>query len=232
MARRGTAATLAAEVWQSLRREILHGTLAPGVRLKPVEIAQRFGVSTGVVREALTRLAEQRMVVSQHNHGYRVITLSRAMLADLNEFRTTVEELALRLSMERGDLHWESEVIGAHHRLASTERRSPEDPGVTTEAWSSAHRDFHTQLIAACGYPDLLETCTRLYDSAEIYRRWSAPVSAGKRDVDTEHASLMEAVLSRNVARAQRELRQHFARTVEILLASGAAAEDAAPEGN
>jgi DNA-binding GntR family transcriptional regulator len=220
VAKRGGAATLAVDVWQSLRREVLHGNLRPGTRLKPAELAQHYQVSTGVVREALTRLVEQRLVVRQHNQNFCVVTLSREHLLDLTEFRTTVEELALRLSLERGDIGWESNLIAAHHRLCSTPRRRADDPDIATEEWSQAHREFHHQLIAACGYEDLLETCTRLYDSAEVYRRWSAPASRGRRDVEAEHASLTEAALARDVPRAQRELRAHFRRTADIVLAA------------
>src|SRR5665213_455474 len=106
MARRGEAATLAADVWQQLRQEVLDGTLAPGQRLMPNDIAVRLGVSKGVVREALTRLIEQRLVDSQHNQGFQVITLSPKRLRDLTAFRITSEELALTLAFERGDLQW------------------------------------------------------------------------------------------------------------------------------
>ena len=220
MARRGEAATLAADVWQQLRQEVLDGTLAPGQRLMPNDIAVRLGVSKGVVREALTRLIEQRLVDSQHNQGFQVITLSPKRLRDLTAFRITSEELALTLAIERGDLQWESDVVGAHHRMVTTPRRTDENPDVTTEAWSQAHRDFHVTLIRACDYTDLFDLCARLYDSAEIYRRWSAPASRGTRDVDAEHTRLLEATLKRDSERACRELRDHYERTAAIVLAS------------
>jgi DNA-binding GntR family transcriptional regulator len=49
-------------VHATLKTEILGGVLLPGTRLRVVELAERFSVSQTVVREALTRLAEQRIV--------------------------------------------------------------------------------------------------------------------------------------------------------------------------
>jgi DNA-binding GntR family transcriptional regulator len=221
MAKRGSAATLSTAVWQQLRQEILDGTIPPGARLKPTELAVRFEVSTGVIREALTRLSEQRLVSTGHNQGFRVIELSPARLTDLTEFRATVEQLALRMAISRGDLQWESDVIAAHHRMAATPRRAADRSDVTTEAWSRAHREFHHTLIRACGYDDLLNVCLQLNDSAEIYRRWSAPAAGRNRDVDAEHQAILDAAVRRDADRACRALESHYQRTAAVLLSPG-----------
>lgn len=221
MAKRGNAETLAVDVWTKVRREVLDGELAPGEKLKLADLARRFEVSNGVVREAMTRLVEQGLVVSLPNRGFEVVTVSTRQLQDLTEFRITVEQLALRWAMERGGLDWESDVVAAHHRLLATPRRVEGNPEVTAEGWSKAHREFHQALVQACGFSDLLDQCSRLFDSAELYRRWSAPASRGKRDVDAEHEELMRAVLARDTSRALASLRNHYQRTADIVTATG-----------
>lgn len=221
MARRGDAETLGHAVHQQLRRDLLTGRLRPGQRLKPSELRAEFGVSVGVIREALTRLTEQRLVTSEHNQGFRVASLSRQGLLDLTAVRVNVEGMALRLATERGDLQWESEVLAVHHRLANTPRRAPEDPDTMTEQWAAAHRAFHAKLIEACGVPMLIEICRQLSDSVELYRRWSAPASGGRRDVAAEHLRLVEAVVARDPERSLGALRDHYERTATIVLDSG-----------
>ena len=66
------------EVYDVLRAELLNGVLNPGDKLPMVELARRFSVSQSVVREALTRLAEQGLVVATPQRGFRVRQLSVA----------------------------------------------------------------------------------------------------------------------------------------------------------
>lgn len=224
MAGRGTSESLSVDVHERVRTDILRGEWTPGERLSPSDLAARYGASTTVVREALTRLAGQNFVTLVPNHGFFVPRLRLAELDDMTLLRCHLESLALRLSIERGDLTWESELIAAHHRLAGTPRRLADSPGHTSEAWSAVHRVFHTKLIEACGIPSLLVMCAGLFDATELYRRWSAPLPAGSsRDVEAEHAGILEAVLARDVELAVQRLCAHYRTTTEMLLHAGLA---------
>src|ERR1700754_1928222 len=94
--------TRGGEVYDVLRSELLNGVLCPGTKLRMVELADRFSVSQSVVREALTRLAEQGLVVATPQRGFRVRQLSVEDIAGLTESRVAVESIALRLAIERG----------------------------------------------------------------------------------------------------------------------------------
>ncbi len=218
MARTATSETLSSHVYAELRRAILDGSYAPGERLKPSELRVRYGVSVSVVREALSRLAEQRLVRGQHNQGFAVIELTEKGLHELTDLRVLVEGYALRRSIEKGDFAWESQVVGAHHVLARTPARSSTDPDHTTEEWAEAHREFHRALIAACDMPMLLEICSSLFDASELYRRLSAPLTEGKRDVACEHRLISEATLARDADVAVERLSAHFQKTTDLLI--------------
>src|ERR1700751_193949 len=112
--------TRGAEVYDVLRAELLNGVLNPGDRLRMVELARRFSVSQSVVREALTRLAEQGLVVSTPQRGFRARELSLEDIVRLTESRVQIESMALRLAIERGDVHWETGIVAAHHVLERT----------------------------------------------------------------------------------------------------------------
>src|SRR6202008_3424972 len=83
------------EVYDVLRAELLNGVLCPGDKLRMVELASRFEVSQSVIREALTRLAEQGLVVATPQRGFRVRELSVEDIAGLTESRVAVESIAL-----------------------------------------------------------------------------------------------------------------------------------------
>lgn len=202
-----------------LRRDILGGRLLPGERLSPSLVAERYGVSLGVVREALTRLAEQGLVVSEPQQGFSVIPLSRADLLDLTATRLEIETLALRRSVERGDVEWQSRLVATHYVLEHTGQLDPDEPRALSDGWARAHHDFHHLLLAACGSKRLLEIADSLRDSAEVYRRWSTPLdgrTAG--DIAREHRAILDAVQAGDADRAAAELARHISHTTEVLV--------------
>lgn len=204
-----------------MRRDILGGVLRPGARLSPHALAEQHGVSLGVVREALTRLGEQGLVVSQPQQGFQVVPLSRDDLLDLTSVRLDLETLALRRSVELGDVVWRSNVIAAHHILQRTPPWDPDragDPMAVNEDWARAHQHFHLLLLSACGSRRLLEIAEGLRDAAEVYRRWSTPIAGGKRDVDGEHRAILDAVAEGNVDVAVAALARHIAHTTDVLI--------------
>src|SRR6266704_1383471 len=97
-------ATRTEQVYEVIRSELLSGVLHPGQRLKMVELTERFGVSQSVIREALTRLTEQGLLVATPQRGFRVRDLSIEDIAELTESRIQIELIELRLAVARGDV--------------------------------------------------------------------------------------------------------------------------------
>jgi DNA-binding GntR family transcriptional regulator len=201
-----------------LRSELLNGVLHPSQKLKMVELTERFGVSQSVVREALTRLTEQGLLVSTPQRGFRVRDLSIEDIAELTESRVQIESLALRLAIERGDLQWETGILAAHHRL----NRTPviRDDGTVSEDWTLQHRDFHQALLTGCGNRRLESVATALRDSAELYRRWYWVLTDDhQRDLAREHRQLRELTLARDADGAIEVLTEHIDRAPTLLIA-------------
>lgn len=215
----GRAKTRVLEVYSTLHQRILSGRLQPGEKLRPGALAQEYGVSLGVVREALTRLAETGLVVSQPQLGFQVTPISREDLLDLTSTRLDIETLTLRRSVERGDVEWHSRLLAAHYVLEHTPQFDEDDPSLLNEEWARAHQAFHAELLAACGSRRLLEFAETLRDAAELYRRWSSPLGDGTtRDIAGEHRSILEAVQSGDVDLAVERLGGHIAHTTDVLL--------------
>ncbi len=209
-------ATRSAFVHAQLREDVLRGVLPPGSRLRLVELADRFSVSQSVVREALTRLAEQGLAVALPQQGFRVRPLTLADLDELTEARIEIETLVLRRSIERGDITWESSVVAAHHQLASTPATRP--AGDLNGAWFTAHELFHHSTLRGCGNGRLYGVAMSLRDAASLYRWWSRPVGHDyDRDVGLEHRQILRAVLDRNQDAAAALLARHIHRTSDAL---------------
>ena len=85
-----------------LRQEILGGVFAPGQPLREQEIAERFAISRGPIREAFRQLTEQGLLVLEPNKGVRVAPLPSLKLRPLiAELRRTIENFALEAIFER-----------------------------------------------------------------------------------------------------------------------------------
>jgi len=206
------------EVFDGIRGELLNGQLVPGERLKLVALAARFGVSVSVVREALTRLAEQGLVVANPQRGFSVMALSVDDLSDLTDTRIKVESLALREAVARGGLDWEAAVVSAFHTLDRTPVNAPD--GRLNEDWPIAHRAFHQALISGSKSPRLAAIVTSLRDCAELYRRWYwALTEDQRRDIAKEHRQLRDLALAREADAAAEALAEHIDRAPRKLIA-------------
>lgn len=221
------AQTRTQEVYARLRDDILSGRLLPGARLPFAELGARYESSTSAIREGLQRLVEQGLVVSEPQFGFRVVTLSVADLEDLTTARCEIEGLALRYSLEHGDLAWEARVVAAWHTLERTPQRTgdSDDPAAADALaadWSVAHRAFHESLISGCPNRRIHAAASELRDAAELYRHWSWRAAAARsgirRDTDAEHRALVDAVLQRDAGRAVGLLHEHLTTTTRLLV--------------
>lgn len=204
-------------VYLQLRDDILNGHLLPGRRLPFGLLSERYGASTGVLREVLPRLVEQGLVVSEPQLGFRVMSVSKTDLCHLTELRVTLETLALRQAIEHGDLAWESRLLAVHHTLASTPPAGTD--GTISAEWLTAHAGFHSALGEGGPNTRLSGLTDSLRAIAEVYRCWAAVYGdVGDRDVAAEHRRILEATLDRDADRAVAELTTHIERTAQILL--------------
>lgn len=207
---------------EQVRSGILHGNWSPGARLRPSELARRFETSTTVVREALSSLVGDGLVVARPNYGFFVPELNLPELQDITELRCVTEALGARMAAERGNMDWEANLAAAHHRLMRTPRRQPEDPSYINTEWAVAHRDFHLALLSASECRPLIQLASNLADSTELYRRWAAPTeSAAHRDVEAEHTALLEAALAHDGELLGDLLRAHYEATLHVVLDAG-----------
>lgn len=228
-AARERATTRTERVYTELRDDILSGRITPGSRLPFAELTARYDSSTSAIREGLQRLVEQGLVVSEPQLGFRVATLSIDDLVDLTTARCEIEGLALRYSIEHGDLAWEAQVVAAFHTLARTpmgDRDAPDGSRGTLGDWAGAHRAFHEAVLAACPNRRILATAATLRDAAELYRQWSWRAAGVDRDVAAEHQALLEAVLQRDAGRAVAVLHEHLTTTMRLLVLANQPAAD------
>ena len=204
-------------VFEQLRAEILDGRLNPGARLHLAALADRHAVSLGAVREALSRLAADGLVLVQDRRGFRVSPVSIDDMRDVTATRIEIEGLALRRSIERGDAEWEAGIVAALHVLVRATPGLITDPALAKPTWVGLHDRFHLSLISACGSPWLLRFRQTLFEQSERYRALLVAYAIGGRDISREHQEIAAATLDRDADRAVQLLAAHFNATTAML---------------
>jgi GntR family carbon starvation induced transcriptional regulator len=200
--------TLAGSVEAMLRDDILRGVLAPGSKLNLDRLREKLGVGLSPLREAVNRLVSDGLILAEAQKGYTVTPISLANLDEVCDLRLELEPYALRRSIERGGLDWESEVIGALHRLKRTERVAG-DPA-SREAWEAANNVFHLALVSRCDMPILLKMYHSLLALNERYRHIYLSAAGQQRDVTDEHIAIAEAAVQRRADEAVALLKDHI----------------------
>lgn len=83
---------------ERLRKEIMSGSLQPGMRIVEGKWALKFGVAQGSIREAINILAQAGFVTKASGRSARVIHLSEGDVAHIYQLRGAIEGLAARLA--------------------------------------------------------------------------------------------------------------------------------------
>lgn len=211
--------TMADTTYRRLRNDIVSGRLGAGSKLKLEGLAGIYEVGMSPLREALTRLVGDLLVVSEGQRGFWVAPLSLDELDDISWVRALIETEALNLAIRNGSSSWEAAVRQAFEALTEIENRLPQtteplDPEMV-EDWERANRAFHAALVSASGSPMLTRLREQLYQQSERYRRVSLNASRRWRNVHDEHAAIFDATIQRNALKAARMTELHMSRTAE-----------------
>lgn len=209
-----------ARTYEQLRAEILDVRYRPGDRLRIDALCNALSASSGAVREALSRLTAEGLVVATPQKGFVVAPISKADLVELTEVRIHVELVCLEQSMLKGDIAWEGRVVSAYHQLSRLTKSLDLKGGSVGSEWPRLHERLHDELASECGNQWWLRIRRQLFTQSERYRRLSGPYAEYDRDIDREHKEVVDAALARDVPLAKERLAAHLQATTNILLRS------------
>jgi DNA-binding GntR family transcriptional regulator len=203
--------TRSSAIADELRRLIQTGELRPGERLRQVEIATRFGVSTTPVREAFTSLAREGLIRKDDMRGAVVFEPNVADLQENYEIRGALEPLATELAVGRlSDMQLEE--------LDALIRRMRREKGTD---YHLLNRSLHAKIYAAAGRRRLVSIIESLRDSSDAYFRMFSSADTYNRayakQVHAEHEEIVAALRKRNVRAARTAVATHLDHNFEYL---------------
>ena len=196
---------------KQIREMVLSGELSPGTRIQIDVLRKRFDIGASPIREALSILSSEQLVVRNEQRGFWTPEISAEDFGILLDTRCRVEAMAFADSIASGGSDWEERIVLLQYRLNALDRKD------NAETWEEVHRQFHAALLAACPSPYLLNFCAQLYDLAVRYRNLASISAYPKRKISDEHASISAAALARDSDRAVSLLLEHYRKTGEFL---------------
>jgi DNA-binding GntR family transcriptional regulator len=191
---------------ETLREEILNGTLAPGERIVQEEVAERFGASRQPVRDALRLLEGDGLVTLKANSGAWVSKLSARECDEAYLVRERLEPLLISQSIPN--------LTSVHiHRLSQL----VDEIERTTEIESFLRLDREFHLLSYAGADDgmLKEFVERIWNTTQHYRRAFAQLSDVTHSAAThmEHKMILDGIIRQDSRQAELALEGHIRRT-------------------
>lgn len=193
--REATAGIIAGRI----RGGITSGRFQPGSQLGESDLAARFQVSRGPVREALQRLIQEGLLVSIPNRGVFVMELGADDIADIYLARHAVEQAAIEILMRDDSPERLKGVERVLRRMESAARN---------RRWSTiADLDlqFHKALVMASGSKRLERIESTLLLETRLCMAALQRAYPIREDIVNEHRQIFDSLQSRD-----RELANHL----------------------
>ena len=214
--RANPSTTLTETLRERLRHDIILGSLAPASKLKLEALSRSYNVSVNTMRETLSRLSADGLVVAEGQKGFAVLPVSVEDLREITEMRQLLECHGLRLSIANADLDWEARVIAAYHKLSRAEILVEENPEEHGQEWERFNQEFHEALISNCRSRWLMLYRRAMYDHSLRYRMLSLKTKAFPRwQSANEHRRILDAALGHDAEAAAQLLARHIMKGAE-----------------
>lgn len=195
-------------VVHTVKQGILTGHYLPGARLTEADLCSTFGLSRGPVREAVTRLAAEGVVMAGPGRGHYIRRLRRQEALDHIEVLQALIELAARLACTRCRYEpGRGRLREAHARLSASLAKGD------SQRRSIERTRFYEVLFEVAGNPEL----ARLHPAitGQILRAQVYPfLTAEDRNSQyADYAPLCQAILEGDARAAVRIVGSHLGRS-------------------
>lgn len=197
-------ATFASIVTDRLRTSIVDGSLKPGSQLSEVELANNFGVSRGPVREALQRLVQEGLLLSEPHRGVFIPVLTDEDVVDIYLAREALESAAVRTIVANDNSAAAAQALDKY----VTEMERAEAAG-DWAAVGNSDLEFHVALVGASGSPRLRRMFSTVISETRLCLGVLTAAEA-RADLVQEHRLICDLLLQGEVDQALDVLRKHY----------------------
>ena len=208
------APTLARRTFDSIKADIIGGQLAQGTKIVESDLALKYGISRGPLREAIHRLEQIKLIVRIPHAGSRVVTLDTKMMSDIYTARESLEGMAARLAAR---LMTDAEISALSALLDQHEANISETEG-KAYFQREGDIDFHFRIAMASQNQWILENLNgELYQLIRMCRHQSGQFPARAQIALDQHRQIAAAIAQRDEELAEILMRRHISGAWEIV---------------
>jgi DNA-binding GntR family transcriptional regulator len=199
--------TLADKATHRLAQSIVTGELAQGQKLNESELAERFGMGRGPLREALRHLEGMRLVTRIPNAGVRVVVLDRKTLSDLYAVREALEGMACRIAATQ----MSDDEIEQLRKLLDVHEAQIRKQGGKVYAQKEGDLDFHYQIVRGSRNQMLMDLLgSEQYQLLRMCRYRTSRNAERTGPALQQHRQIVEALAQRDGELAEMLMRRHI----------------------
>lgn len=191
---------------QQVRNAILNGAFKPGERIVETAIAEQLNVSRAPVREALSALEREGIVVSLPRRGYFVVDFTEKDTEEIYSFRLLLEVEALRRAIERftpQDIAQMQRIVDA---LGEAIRQNED-----FETIVSLDLSFHEHICRCADHNRLFSAWNSMRWQTSLLIGLTTKTDYNYPDQPKElHQRILNAILHNDLNRAEANLREHI----------------------
>ncbi len=199
---------------EALIEVIVNGELPPGSKISEPELAKRYQVSRGPLREAIMRLEGLGLIEREAHVGARVITLSPDKLVELYAVREALEGMAARLAARYMS---QEEILSLEMLLAKHSAHIDQVEGASY-FHQEGDFDFHYRIIKASRNQKLIALlCDELYHLLRMYRYQSPRSQSRPEEALNEHKFILQAIVNRDEELAEMLMRRHISGSRKLI---------------
>ncbi len=199
---------LSVDIASRLRAAIFSGHFGPGERMREEALATAMGVSRGPIREALSQLEREGLIVIKRNRGAFVARLSREDLDEVYTLRVAIERLAVQRACEFAE-PTEIDELDAIVRLMAEALASD----CTEQEAAELDLRFHDVIYRAAHHRRLYECWTNLRPQIHIVllsRNVAHPDFRLLSVAVDSHQEIVDAIRNKNAGEAGRIIEDHL----------------------
>jgi DNA-binding GntR family transcriptional regulator len=202
---RGRRQTIAVQVHDHLRRQIVEGHLPPHHQLSENELSQTFGISRTPIREAFGKLEEEGLVEIVPQYGTFVAPIHIDEVYNNQFVREALECAALDRAIERID----AEGIRRLSDILDTQRRHLDGDALP---FFQADEDMHEALMTIAGQQRAWRVAVNAKVHLDRVRRLAMRDPMRRQGVLVEHQTIVDRVIHRDRAGALSAMQAHLRR--------------------
>jgi DNA-binding GntR family transcriptional regulator len=208
------APTLALRSFDSIKADIISGQLAQGSKIVESDLALKYGISRGPLREAIHRLEQIQLIVRVPHAGSRVITLDLKMMQDIYSAREALEGMAARLAARL----MPDDEIAALSDLLDQHAQNISETGGNAYIQREGDIDFHYRIALASQNHWILDNLHgELYQLIRMCRHQSGQFPARAPMALEQHRQIASAIAQRDEELAEILMRRHISGAWEIV---------------